>query len=408
MSRLTRGVFLFVFTLLVCATPGAGAVYGQTAAVRDEFFFLYRPEQAVQTGGFQKSGMPSVTAEAAIVMDAGTGRVLYAKNQHQPRPIASTTKIMTALLAIKCGHLKETVTVSPRAAGVEGSSIYLRAGEKLSLEELLYGALMRSGNDACVAVAEHIAGSEQAFVNLMNHTARLLELKNTHFCNSNGLPHREHFSSAYDMAVITRLALKNPEFNEIVASRGHVISGPKEPRLLGNTNKMLWRYQGADGVKTGTTNAAGRCLVSSATREGRRLIAVVLHSDNRYAESIKLLDYGFANFRNQTVARAGEALSSIKVRHGTQKIVPGVCLGDAVVTVPVDAGRSIEKVVMAEKVLEAPVRAGLPVGKLLILTDGKPAAETPLVTMEQVNRLPVHRLVFSIILDEINSFIRPV
>ncbi|MFZ5633124.1 MAG: D-alanyl-D-alanine carboxypeptidase family protein [Bacillota bacterium] len=378
-------------------------MFGQTADFQDDVFFLYEPGlPAFPAGNFNKSGLVTVTADAAVVMDADTGQVLYAKNPHQPRPIASTTKIMTALLAIECGDLKGVVTVSPRAAGVEGSSIYLRAGERLSLEELLYGALMHSGNDACVAIAEYIAGREEIFVDWMNYKARLLGLKHTHFSNTNGLPHKEHLSSAYDLATITRHALKNPVFNKIVATRGHAISGPWGRRLLSNTNQMLWSYQGANGVKTGTTNAAGQCLVSSASREGRRLIAVVLHSDSRYADSIRLLDYCFANFKNQTVARSGEAFSSISVRDGTETRVPVGCLKDVVVTVPVKKNGAIEEIVMKDREIVAPVKPGQAVGKLLVLDGGEPVTETDLVTFGQVERLPVYRQVYNRILNEVS------
>ncbi|MCL6611616.1 MAG: D-alanyl-D-alanine carboxypeptidase [Peptococcaceae bacterium] len=328
-------------------------------------------------------------------MDAETGQVLYAKNPHQPRPIASTTKIMTALLAIECGDLKGEVTVSPRAAGVDGSSIYLRAGEKLSLEELLYGALLHSGNDACVAIAEHVAGREEIFIDWMNYKALKMGLKNTHFSNTNGLPHKEHYSSAYDLAAIAMYALKNPVFNRIVATKNHFINGPGGRRHLSNTNQMLWGYKGADGVKTGTTNAAGKCLVASASREGRRLIAVVLHSDNRYADSIRLLDYGFSNFENRTMAKKGEAVTWVSVRDGVKESVSAGCPRDIVVTVPVNGTAAIEKAILPDRGLRAPVKPGMAAGRLLVLIDGNPVAETELITMEQVNRLPVYGLLFN-------------
>lgn len=221
------GTLIFISILTLSAALGGGAAHGQETGFQNDVFLVYDPGRPAFPAGAFNNGGVALTADAAVVMDADTGQVLYAKNACQPRPFASTTKIMTALLAIECGNLKDMVTVSPRAAGVEGSSIYLRAGEKLLLEELVYGALMNSGNDACVAIAEHVAGSEDIFVRWMNCKARQLGLKNTHFSNTNGLPHKEHLSSAHDLAVLTRHALKNPVFSRIVAGKKHVISGPR-------------------------------------------------------------------------------------------------------------------------------------------------------------------------------------
>ncbi len=242
-----------------------------------------------------KPNAPTVTADAAVLMDACTGQILYDKNAGLRMPPASTTKIMTALLALEGGELGQVVTVSPEAASVGEASLELRAGEKLTLEELLYGAMLRSGNDACVAIAEHIAGTESNFVLLMNQKAKMIGANDTGFKNTNGLPAAGHYSTARDLAVITCYALKNPTFQKIVSTRGKLI-GRQGERYLNNTNRLLWSYAWANGVKTGTTNEAGHCLVASARRGDTQLISVVLHSDDRWADSIKLLDYGFDSF----------------------------------------------------------------------------------------------------------------
>ncbi len=250
---------------------------------------------------------PTVTADAAVLMDARTGKILYDKNAGQRRPPASTTKIMTTLLALEGGEPGQVVTVSHRAASVGEASLYLRAGEKLTLEELLYGAMLRSGNDACVAIAEHIAGTESNFVLLMNQKAKMIGANDTVFKNTNGLPAVGHYSTARDLAVITCYALKNPTFQKIVSTRGKMI-GEQGERYLNNTNRLLWSYAWADGVKTGTTNEAGHCLVASARRGDMQLISVVLHSDDRWADSVKLLDYGFDDFDRVRVLEADNAI----------------------------------------------------------------------------------------------------
>lgn len=384
---------LFILLTLIIGYLGIGVAYGENTGLKDAFL-NYRPDlPAVIPGNRAGEDGPSLTADAAALMEAGTGQLLYAKNPHQPRPIASTTKIMTALLAIECGDLKGIATVSPNAAGVEGSSIYLRSGEKITLEDLLYGALMHSGNDACVAIAENIAGREEIFVAWMNHKARLLGLKNTNFSNTNGLPAKDHLSSAYDLAVLARTALENPLFSKMVASKGHIISGPGGRRSLVNTNQLLWGYQGADGVKTGTTSAAGQCLVSSASRDGRRLIAVVLHSGNRYADSVKLLSYGFSQFEKRTVIRGGEPLARVVVPDGVRELVSAGCDRDLSVVVPVKrAGGLIEKVATVDGEIDAPVKYGVEVGKVQVFVDGSPVAEARLVTLENADRLPALKL----------------
>ena len=388
-------VLLAALIFSLTGSPGPGAASGKMTGLQNDVFFLYQPGfPAAETANFGKAGTVYVTADAAVLLDADTGQVLYAKNPHQRRPIASTTKIMTALLAIECGDLDHMVRVSPRAVGVEGSSIYLGAGEKLTLEELVYGALMHSGNDACVAIAEHIAPREDIFVQWMNRRAVMLGLKNTTFMNTNGLPHKDHLSTAYDLAVIAGRALQNPVFSHIVSTRNHVIKGPGGQRRLSNTNQMLWGYKGADGVKTGTTSAAGQCLVSSASRDGRRQIAVVLHSDDRYGDSARLLDYGFACFKNEAVAQKGDHAAYVKVRDGVEGRVSAGCARDVVVTVPVGGDGGVEKIIKKETEIKAPVMPGQVTGSLLVLVNGEPAAAADLIANKGVDRLPVYGLLY--------------
>ncbi len=243
-----------------------------------------------------KASVPSIQADSAILIEEQSGEVLFSLNPQEARPIASTTKIMTALIALQFGDLDKVIPVSAKAADTGESSINLQEGEELSLQDLLYGALMRSGNDACVAIAENVAGSEELFVALMNRAAQFYGARQTHFHNTNGLPDQEHYSCARDLALFTQQAFQYPLFSQIVASRSQTIGS----RSFTNTNALLWSYAGADGVKTGTTNAAGKCLVASATRDDCRLIAVILHSSDRYGDAQKLLDFGFQTKLNLT------------------------------------------------------------------------------------------------------------
>lgn len=238
-----------------------------------------------------------LNAAAAILMDAGSGEVLWEKNAYKQRAPASTTKMITGILGLELGSPNEIVTVSDRAAAVGESTIHLDPGERLTLYELITGALVKSGNDACVAIAEHISGTEEQFIRLMNQKALLLGAENTHFVNTNGLPHQDHYSCAYDLALIAVYALQNPVFASVTRQKETAIhfQEPDVMMELRNTNKLLWSYPYADGVKTGTTTAAGKCLVASATKEGRQLVAVVLAAPDRFGDAQKLLEWGFKN-----------------------------------------------------------------------------------------------------------------
>ena len=249
--------------------------------------------------GFATPCAASALSAGEAVIEAESGRLLYALNEQVVLPMASTTKIMTALLILEDCDLDEIVTVPEAAAGVEGSSIYLQAGEKISVRDLLYGLMLRSGNDCAVALALHHSKNLQKFCVCMNEKAKSLGCAHTHFCNPHGLPAEGHATTAHDLAVIAAYALKNEQFSEIVSTRSHVIpdGGCGYARSLQNKNKMLYTYEGADGVKTGYTKEAGRCLVSSATREGMRLVSVVLNSPDMYLRSAEILDSCFSLFK---------------------------------------------------------------------------------------------------------------
>ncbi|ASR47048.1 D-alanyl-D-alanine carboxypeptidase [Paenibacillus kribbensis] len=234
-------------------------------------------------------------AQASSLIDVASGRIIYAAEGDRELRIASLTKIMTAIVAIEHGRLQDQVKVSPTAYAKEGSSLFLRMGEQMTLENMLYGLMLRSGNDAASAIAEHVGGTEEGFVHLMNEKAVQLGLSHTHFANPHGLDTEGHYSSANDMARLTAYALHNPTFAHIVKTELKKAPNPNDPWDYSwrNKNKMLRLYEGADGVKTGYTKKAFRCLVSSATRDGRQLAAVTLNDGDDWNDHAHMLDYGF-------------------------------------------------------------------------------------------------------------------
>lgn len=260
----------------------------------------------------------STHARAAALIDVTSGRILYSSRGDEPMLIASLTKIMTALVAIENSDITSKVKVGKNAFAKEGSSLYLKMGEEMTLKDMLYGLMLRSGNDAATAIAEHVGGSEQGFVYLMNAKAQELNLKNTHFANPHGLDAEGHFSSANDLAVLTAYAMHNPVFKEIVATKEKTADNPYEKwdYKWSNKNKMLRLYEGADGVKTGYTKKALRCLVSSATRDGQQLVAVTLNDGNDWNDHASLLDFGFNHYPLKTLVERGEAVKGYSLVTG--------------------------------------------------------------------------------------------
>lgn len=264
---------------------------------------------------------PEVMAKAALLMDATTGQVIYAKNPHERRAQASTTKIMTALVTLEKGRLSDIVTAGPNVNTVEPVIIGLEPGDQLTVEQVLYGMLLNSGNDAAVALAEHIGGSIPEFADMMNAKAAELGMKDTHFVNPHGLDEEGHYSSAYDLAILAKAALENPVFEKIVSTKEYRIEGPVR-WVFTNTNRLLSDMPTADGVKTGFTDAAGRCLVSSATQRGRRAIGVVLFDENMYEDSAALLNYLFDNYDWMTLDPSNSPLSNYIQGAGIQHATP--------------------------------------------------------------------------------------
>lgn len=328
---------------------------------------------------------PNINAKAAIVMDMDSGRILYEKNAHLKMAIASTTKIMTAILALENGKLDDMVTVSKRASDIWGSKIRLKAGDKYTLKDLLYGMMLNSGNDCAIAIAEYIGGTVENFAGMMNAKARVLGAKNTNFVCPHGLDTPEHYSTAYDLALITRYALKNKDFSTIVGTMEAEIPGKK----LYNTNEMLKFYPGVDGVKTGYTGQAGRCLVTSATREGWRIISVVLGCPTRTARaqsSKNLLDYSFNNYKLYTLIKINEPVARLPVIKGVRKDVSILPLDEIHLPLMDEEVQGLETRINLPDRLLAPVYSGIEVGNIEYWVNGKLLAQTELKVSVDVRR----------------------
>ncbi|HWB72279.1 MAG TPA: hypothetical protein VG452_08670, partial [Egibacteraceae bacterium] len=320
---------------------------------------------------------PPVTAAGAVLWDPADRAVLYGKDAAAPRRMASTTKVMTVLLALEAGTVTDTVTVSAAAAQADNrpgaAGLGLAPGDRIAMSSLLAGLLLRSGNDAAVAVAEHVAGSEAAFVAGMNARATELGLRDTVFLNATGLTDDPgHHASPLDLAVLADTAMRDPQFARWAGAQSLRVPGFG---LLRNRNELLFRYPGATGVKTGFTALAGQCLIASATRDGRTLYAVVLGSEDSFAEAGALLDHGFSGYRRAQPLVAGAEAARYRWADADVGVVAAAPLG---VTVPV--GEPVSWRTLLRPDLARPAPAGVPAGEAQLLVEGEAAATVGLVT----------------------------
>ncbi|MEG2221952.1 MAG: D-alanyl-D-alanine carboxypeptidase family protein [Oscillospiraceae bacterium] len=306
----------------------------------------------------------STSATSALLMDVDSGRVLYARNADTQMRIASTTKIMTALVALENAPPGKTVTVQRTATLTEGSSMYLKAGEKLTLETLLYGLLLCSGNDAAMAVADAFGGVVP-FAALMNQKAVALGMTGTHFDNPSGLDGEAHYSTARDMGRLAAAAMENETFARIVSTRSVTMGG----RTMTNHNKLLSTVEGCIGLKTGYTKAAGRTLVSCAVRNGQRLVAVTLQDGNDWADHAALLDYGFAAYPAQKIISGGETVTRLSVEGGTAPSLALLASGGF--AYPLAAGEKLTQKLELPPRPHAPLAAGQPMGCAIFYLDGR-------------------------------------
>ena len=315
----------------------------------------------------------AVSAEKAIVLDAATGRVLYERNADDRSLIASTTKIMTALIVCQRCNVLDRVKIPAEAVGIEGSSMYLKEGEVLTAQELLYGLMLRSGNDAAAALAIWCGGTIEGFAELMNDKARELGLRGTHFVNPHGLDAQDHYSTARDLALLTAYAMENPIFARTVGAKTITVG----ERVLTNHNRLLWQLPGCEGVKTGYTKAAGRILVSSVSRNGRRLICVTINAPDDWNDHKTLLERGFADFELRQIVDEGEVLGYRHILGGDGTSVPLIAAEGF--SCALAAGERPEIVLSPQYFSYAPVRGGADEGCAYVVLDGEVIGEIPLV-----------------------------
>lgn len=325
------------------------------------------------------------SAHSAIVMEVKTGRILYSKNINSKKAMASTTKILTALVALENGDLEEYVKIPKEAVGVEGSSIYLRNDEKVKLKDLLYGLMLRSGNDSAVAIAHHIAGSVEEFCKMMNKKAKNIGAVNSNFMNPHGLHHKDHYTTAYDLGLISREALLNEDFKKIVSSK-RWIAEREGYNAFYNKNKTLAQFKGGDGVKTGYTKAAGRCLVTSATRNDMQVLCVVLNDPNWFNDCYSLMNRAFNNYSAYKVMEKDSDAKSFSVNKGKIEKSYMTIKEDIIIPVKEEEKSKIKIVFESNENVEAPVQKGQKLGKAKVYIADKLMVTADLYAKESIEK----------------------
>lgn len=310
--------------------------------------------------------VPYINARYAIALDSKTKIPLYEKNSETLVPIASTTKIITSLVAIQYGNLDKKIEISSRAAGINGSTVGYRKGEMISLKELLYGLMLRSGNDAAISIAEGISGSVEEFVKLMNEYSTEIGITNTHFETPHGLDRDYHYSTAYDLAVATAKAKESKLFNEIVSSKDVDGKAMGFTRSYHNINKILWQIPDANGVKTGSTGKAGKCLVTSVNVKGNDVIIVVLNCNERWGETKKIHDYVLTNYDYKKISSKDDVEGEIQLKNGVLKLV-----SEEDVIIPIEKNSVYDKIFVKPNLVNSDVVKGDAIGSIKIMKDGK-------------------------------------
>ena len=344
---------------------------------------------------------PKINSSSAVVIDRKSKNIIYGKNENVKKAMASTTKIMTAMVVIQNTNLNNTVEISKKAAGTGGSRLGLKAGDKITVKDLLYGLLLRSGNDCAVALAEYVAGSVPEFSNLMNQNAQMLGLNNTHFITPHGLDEEEHYTTAYELAVLTDYALNNEVFAQIVNTKSYTININKNSKTLNNTNELLGNLNGVYGVKTGFTNGAGRCLVTSIKRGNLDVICVVLGADtkkDRTRDSAKLIEYTFNKYEEidikEKIKESFEKWNEINgnrinIEKGeSSKLELTLNDKDKIFTYPIEKGTedNINIEINANLNLKAPVLENTNIGKIKVYYNAKELLEIDILNINKINK----------------------
>lgn len=330
----------------------------------------------------------AVSAEKLYVLDAISSRVLQEKKADEKSLIASTTKIMTALIICEQCNVLDRMRIPKEAVGIEGSSMYLKEGEILTLQELLYGLMLSSGNDSAVALAIYCGGTVEGFAERMNDKAHVLGMKDTHFVNPNGLDHPDHYSTARDLGILAAYAMENPIFQKTVSAKTVKIGD----RVLRNHNKLLWQVDGADGVKTGFTKAAGRILVSSAQREGRRLVAVTLNAPDDWHDHKKLLEEGFSRYSECTIVSAGDKVGDLEVAGGDHRMVEVLAAEDFSYALAPE--ETAQLAIPGPGFVYAPAVRGADAGCVYVLINGNAIGKVKTVFGETVEQIPMEEKSF--------------
>lgn len=332
---------------------------------------------------------PNLTAKSYILLDADSGKVLASKEAEVRYEPASLTKMMSMYVisdAIKQGRLKATdkVRVSKSAWKMGGSKMFLKAGQEVTVEDLIKGIIVQSGNDATIAMAEHMAGSESAFVDLMNQQAEILGMHNTHFVTSTGLPDPEHYTTAHDMAILSRAIIKDhPEHYHWYKDKWYSFNGIKQP----NRNRLLWRDEDIDGIKTGHTKSAGYCLAASASKKGMRLISIILGASSEAAranDSQRLLNYGYRFFETHHLYKSEQPLVTSRIWFGARNILPVGLKHDLSVTIPFGTYKYLKADISMPNIIKAPVKAGSTIGNLNLLLNHEKIYSEPLIALKAV------------------------
>ncbi|MTI48170.1 D-alanyl-D-alanine carboxypeptidase family protein [Sporosalibacterium faouarense] len=373
-KRMSIFMLILILSFSFCITPVFSA---ETMLVKEEPF--------------------DVEGESAILIDASSGKILYEKNIHEKLFPASVTKIMVLLLAMEAIEndrisLDDDVLISENASGMGGSQMYLEAGEIQKVEHLIRAIALRSGNDCSVALAEHIAGSYESFIDMMNEKATELGMNNTHFVNSTGLHDENHYTTAYDISLMSKELLKHTEIHKWLSMWMSTVKVGKEKDVtqeMVNTNRLIHDYPGANGIKTGYTSNAGYCLSASATKGNLTLISVILKSPSsaiRNKESMKLLNYGFANYDSIPVAKKGELIKTIPISKGKSEKMDVIAEGDLSLLVDKGQNKEVEKEILLPDKIEAPVEKNSKVGEIVYKIDGEEKGRLSLLAKEEVKK----------------------